>query len=86
MAKYWCKKALKNGNTLAKDYTQAFNWYKKAAEQENEYAQNDLGVCYYNGEGVAKNHSLAKYWFTKAANQGLEEAQNNLTKLHFDSY
>ena len=38
-----------------KDYAQAAQWYGKAAEQGNAYAQNQLGNLYQSGLGVAKD-------------------------------
>ena len=36
------------------DYEQAFYWYKKAAEQGDADAQNNLGIMYERGYGVKK--------------------------------
>jgi TPR repeat protein len=53
-------------------------WYRKAADQGNADAQNNLGVAYYNGKGVAQDYALAARWYRKAADQGLGHAQRNL--------
>ena len=44
-------------------------WYRKAAEQENADAQNNLGVCLELGNGCEKNLEEAVTWFRKAAVQ-----------------
>jgi TPR repeat protein len=35
--------------------TEAFNWYKKAANQGYAKAQKQLGDAYFSGRGVAEN-------------------------------
>ena len=44
-----------NGEMVEKDIKKAVEWYKKAAEQGNGYAQLHLAVCYKNGEGVEQS-------------------------------
>ena len=61
-----------------KNYTQAVKWYRKAAEQGDAYAQNNLGVCYKNGQGVTQDYYEAVKWYRKAAEQGHARAQFNL--------
>ena len=39
---------------FAQDYNQAYQWFKKAADKGNSYAQYYLGLCYKNGHGVKK--------------------------------
>ncbi len=58
-----------------KNYTLAFKWWKKAAEQGVVDAQYKVGLCYFGGDGVGKNSDKAKEWFYKAAQQGHAEAQ-----------
>lgn len=49
--------------------TQAFKWYKKAAEAGNHDAQFRLAVMYENGEGTKKNKKQAVYWYQKVSVQ-----------------
>jgi TPR repeat protein len=63
---------------VAKDYVEAVNWFRKAAEQNVAPAQYNLGTCYVLGRGVAKNEVEAVKWFRKAAEQGHSRGQNNL--------
>jgi TPR repeat protein len=44
----------KNGLGIAKDYTEAMNWFRKAANQGYAEAQNNIGWLFQNGWGVNK--------------------------------
>ena len=59
----------------ASEDEEAAKWYRKAAEQRNAIAQNNLGTMYYNGKGVTKNYAEAVKWYRKAAEQGNANAQ-----------
>ncbi len=61
-----------------KDYSEAVNWCRKAAEQGHAEAQHNLGWCYNNGYGVSQSWSEAVKWYRKAAEQGFARAQYNL--------
>jgi TPR repeat protein len=67
---------------LSKDDTQAVNWYRKAAEQGNAFAQNSLGSMYCDGQGLEKNYAQAVNWYRKAAEQGNDVAQGNLGTMY----
>ena len=56
---------------------------KKAAEQGNSIAQNNLGVMYESGDGVEQNFNKAFEWYEKAALKGNDTAQCNLADLYF---
>ncbi len=56
---------------------EAFKWYKKAAELNDEYAYH-LAKCYNHGLGCNKDIEEAKYWYKKAADHGDGKAMNNL--------
>jgi TPR repeat protein len=70
-----------NGEGVPQDASKAVELFKKAAEQGNVDAQNNLGVMYYSGEGVSRDTDKAKEWFSKAAAQGNEEAKANLDAM-----
>lgn len=53
-------------NGVAKDYNQAFYWYKCAAEQNVKYAKVMLAFMYYQGQGTKKNTDAAIFWYKKA--------------------
>ena len=44
-----------------KDYTQAFYWFKKAAEARNSYSMNNLADLYYYGVDTNKDYYQAFY-------------------------
>ena len=64
--------------------SEAFKWYRKAAEQGDAGAQYGLGWCYENGSGVDKDLSEAFKWYSKAAKQGHAGAKDRLKTLGVD--
>jgi len=66
------------GLGVPKDDAQAVAWFRKAAEQGLDFAQNSLGYSYQEGTGVAKDDIQAATWYRKAAEQGNAQAQFNL--------
>ena len=71
-----------DGRGLPQDYTQAVNWYRKAADQGLATAQENLGDLYFLGKGVTQDYSKAVYWYLKAAEQGYGKAQYNLGNMY----
>ena len=67
----------------SKDFENAVYWYRKAAEQGNATAQNNLGICYEDGEGVTKDISEAVKWYRKAAAQGNIASKSMLKRLGY---
>ncbi len=57
------------------NYSEAFKYLKKAAEQGHAEAQYLLGKCYFNGQGVTEDRIEAGKWTRKAAEQGYVDAQ-----------
>lgn len=66
------------GEGVAQDYSEAAQWYRKAADQGFPPAQFNLGTLYSEGKGVTQNLERAVYWWRKAADQGNPSAQRNL--------
>jgi len=66
------------------DYSQAVNWFFKAANQDNAKAQYNLGCAYESGLGVKQDYLQAVYWFRKSAEQEFAEAQNALGFCYTD--
>jgi uncharacterized protein len=56
-----------HGQGVPQDYSEAFKWYRFAADQGYGYAQNSLGILYAEGQGVSQDHVLAYMWFNLAA-------------------
>jgi len=69
------------GCGVAQDFTEAFKWFRLAADQGNVDGQAWIGVMYYHGESVAVDDSEAMKWFKKAADQGDEDAHRLMEKL-----
>ena len=59
-----------HGLGVVESYSDAFNWYKRAAEAGLPEAQYNLGTLYHHGRGIARNHDLAYKWFSLAAAAG----------------
>lgn len=94
-AKYWYEKASNAGHSCAQfdlgwycfydhkeDYKSAFEWFKKAAEQNNPNACYLLGDCYSMGRGVAKDIPNAILWYEKAESLGNKDARARINKLN----
>lgn len=64
------------GEGVKKDYEEAFKWFRLAANQGDNKAQNKLGTMYYIRKGVKKDEMEAFKWYQLAADQGNIEAIN----------
>lgn len=53
------------GKGVEQDFTEAYNWFQKAAEHGYAGAYRWLAYCYSNGIGVAKDAEKAAYWEDK---------------------
>jgi len=56
-------------------------WYRKAAEQGDADAQNNLGVMYRNGQGVPHDYKEADMLYNLAATNSDGNASGNRSKL-----
>lgn len=65
-------------NGLKPDYQKAFEYYGKAALQNDATGLNNLGSLYYGGIGVKRNPAKAAILFAKAADLGNAEAAVNI--------
>lgn len=66
-----------NGNGVVQDYAEAVRWYRLAAAEGDEDAQNNLGVKYYYGMGVPQDYVRAHMWYNLAAAKGSKLASKN---------
>lgn len=64
------------------DYERAFERYSLAAEAEDPYAMNRLGLMYDRGEFVDQDFDQAFEWYLKAAEAGLPAAQSNVGSMY----
>ena len=71
---------------VPKDKTQAFYWFKKAAEQGDPDAQYNLGLMYYYGNGVTTDKKQAKYWIKLASENDVEDAKKVWEELELHKY
>lgn len=91
-ALYWFEKSAEWGNSYAQfelsaiydekgDIKTSVEWLRKAAEQDHEIAQHNLGVAYVKGEGVERDFEKALEWFLKAKENGCEFSDGAIKKL-----
>lgn len=64
------------GRGMKVDLQKAYEWYKKAAMQENAPGMNNLGMMYLNGEYVAQNRDVAFKLFEKASGEHAQAKDN----------
>ncbi len=57
------------------NYTEAFKYFKKAAELGYPKAQFNVATYYFNGKATTKNNAEAYKWYLKSALQGYEIGQ-----------
>jgi len=62
-----------DGHGVQRDYFEAANWFRMAAEQGHAKAQYNLAVMYHIGQGVSQDYPEAAQWYRMAV-----EARNNL--------
>jgi hypothetical protein len=65
-----------------KDYVNAFQWYKYAANAGYPEAQYNVAGMFESGQGVAQNFTEAFRWYKLAASEGHANAQYNLANLY----
>lgn len=73
-----------NGHGVEQNYTKAFEWFKKAADQDYSVGQYFLGVMYGDGLGVDQNYAKALEWYEKSAEQNESDAQFNLGWMYYE--
>ena len=65
-----------------REYTEAMDWYRKAADQGSSQAQNSIGWLYQYGQGVAQDYGEAMHWYRLAAEQENVSAQSNIGRMY----
>lgn len=70
------------GRGVKQNDDKAFYYFKRAAQDENPFAQNELAYLYFSGRGTTQSYVDAFYWYQKAAEHGLSSAQYNLAVLY----
>ena len=70
-----------NGIVVVQSDTEAFKWYRRAADQGFAVAQSNLGVMYASGRGVSKDLTEAYMWYALAkAVRQIENLEPNMTR------
>jgi len=59
----------------------AVYYYRLAANQQDDFAQENLGSCYEYGEGIDKDPNEAIYLYRLAAAQGNKSAEETLRNI-----
>lgn len=72
-----------NGKGVNQDLNEAFNWYKKSADQNNVWGLYNLAEEYFSGNIVKKDFVKAFELFKKSAEQENPEAQNRLANMYY---
>lgn len=62
---------------MPRDYAEAVNWFRKAADQGNAEAQHNLAWMYAKGTVVPRDYATAYMWMNLAAAQN-DEAKKGL--------
>lgn len=70
------------GRGVKQNDDKAFYYFKRSAEDENPFAQNELAYLYFSGKGTTRSYVDALYWYQKAADHGLSSAQYNLAVMY----
>ncbi len=87
------ERAERNGNILAQynlgrlcqDKTQAFNYFKLAADHRLSTAEDRVGSCLFNGTGIPQDLVGAAVYYWRAANQGNSSGQYHLGMCYFNA-
>ena len=69
------------GKGVEQDYTKAFEWYTKSAEQDDSVGQWSLGCLYELGQGTIQNCVKAVELYSMSADQGDSQGQYNLARV-----
>ena len=80
---YWTGLMLDRGESVPRDYQEAFRLYVLAAEAGQPDAMNSLGLMYALGHGVSQDLSEAMKWWIKAADSGSITALTNIATMHY---
>ena len=63
---------------MPRDFAEAANWYRRAAEHGDAAGQYSLAVMYLIGSGVPKDDAEALKWYRESAAQGYALAMFHL--------
>jgi TPR repeat protein len=66
---------------LKKDYTEAYRWYRLAADQGDPFAQASVALLYRFGKGVPRDYVRAYMWFQISADRLTGPDQASILEL-----
>jgi len=69
---------------VKQNYAEALNWYRKAADQGDAFAEGAFGRMYETGFGLPQNSTEALKWYRKASDHGDAGAQYSLGLTYRD--
>ena len=72
----------REGDEVEQNYSEALQWYQRAADEGDSNGQNNVGTMYLNGLGAEPNPEKAVKYFRLAAEQDLPVAQYNLAERY----
>lgn len=72
---------LEKGEGVKSDFSEAAEWYRKAADKGDAAAQYRLGRLYERGQGVEESREEAIKLYRKSARQGYANAKQALKRL-----
>jgi hypothetical protein len=71
-----------HGYDVPQDYATAFEWYRKAADDGDAEAMNNLGISFVFGLGVMRDYQAAVGYFKRSVDRGCVRAALNLGLLY----
>lgn len=64
-----------------KDYINAFNWYKKSAQQGNASAQYSLSLMHFRGQGTKQHYGLSYSWSNVSYLSNKRDSYKKMTEI-----
>ncbi|EEV88703.1 Putative beta-lactamase hcpD precursor [Cardiobacterium hominis] len=68
-------------NGVPHDDKKALEWFKKAAAQNEAFAQYNIAIAYGLGKGVPRDFDKQREWLEKSAAQNFAPAEKMLKEL-----
>jgi TPR repeat protein len=68
------------GQGVHQDINQGMEWWTRAAEMGDEYADNNLGATYFDGTEIKQDYFLAYMWLNAAVGNGFDHSREKRDK------
>ncbi|CAG8546865.1 1550_t:CDS:2 [Diversispora eburnea] len=69
---------------VMENQTVTFEWYKKAAESDDNDGQCMIGKCFYGGYGIKRDIVKAIFWLNKTKEKGNTDANRLLEIIELE--